>query len=60
MRYSRREKDEKERSERATHIYIYIYMEREKERERERGEKNLLCQQIRFGFGSPVHRITPN
>jgi hypothetical protein len=20
----------------------------------------LLCQQIRFGFGSPVHRITPN
>jgi hypothetical protein len=23
-------------------------------------KKLLLCQQIRFGFGSPVHHITPN
>jgi hypothetical protein len=29
-------------------------------RYRESEKKNLLCQQIQFGFGSPVHRVTPN
>jgi hypothetical protein len=46
MRHSKREKDEKERGwGRGT------YRE---------SKKRLLCQQIRFGFGSPVHHITPN
>lgn len=44
MRYSKREKDGKEEGG--------TYRESEK--------KLQLCQQIRFGFGSPVHHITPN
>jgi hypothetical protein len=44
MRYSKREKDGKGGG--GGHI------ERVK-------KKLLLCQQIRFGFGSPVHHITP-
>lgn len=36
------------------------YRETEWKNRRRKTESLLLCQQIRFGFGSPVHRITPN